>query len=132
MLACQVVLGLKTRAVLVQLALQGGRAHGKSLGNLFQACSLAHVVTQVLVQPVEQAGLHAQRRQLPGSLLLSDLHRNRRRPRPRLSEAMPGQAHHVQRATEHGVFAQMNPVLFDVTRLFVTETALPRQPRIAQ
>ncbi|MNG22254.1 hypothetical protein D3C84_1067160 [compost metagenome] len=46
---------LEPGVVLVQLALEGCRAHGEGLGGLFQAGRLLHMSVQVVVEAIQEA-----------------------------------------------------------------------------
>src|SRR5690606_27025353 len=71
--AGQIQLFLKTGTVLVQLALEGGRAHSKGLGSVLQSQRVANPFAQMVMQVVEQAAWRRQGREHGQSFPLRDL-----------------------------------------------------------
>lgn len=132
MFARLILLGLKVGAVFIEFAFEGGLTHCEVGRRLFKAGALPGIVTQVDIQPVQQAGAESQILYMRLTLLQGHLPGGGRGIGPRPRQVFTGDTHQVELATKLRVFAQMHPVLLDIPRFGMAEAALPRQAFAAE
>ncbi len=113
--------------MLLQLALERGRAHPEGVGDPFQIQRRADIGLQVFIQLIEEAARPAMARQQRLAGLLGDLAGSCGGIGPGPVQPFERQAHHRQLAVERQILAQMNPVLLDVAGLGVAEMKAPWQ-----